>query len=221
MNRMVRPMSRADVPAVASLHELAFAGSLGVALGTTYVRRMLEQFLVARDAICLVHEVDGGLAGYVFGAPDVEWPLLNRRMLPSIALAVLAHPNVLLYPACRRKTVGRLKSVVLRVTPIASHTPQQQTRAPAPVYDLVGIGVHPRSRGRGVAQALMAAFEQEATRRGYRSLLLSAHADNRAARRLYEGRRWAVLSEAEGAVYYLKTFDAPHDSGPNAMEGVP
>jgi len=214
-------MTSSDLAQVASLHRVAFASSLGVSLGHSYVRRMLAHFLAANDAISLICEIDGTVAGYVFGAPDDEWPKVNRRLLPTIAFAVLTHPAVMLHPDFRGKIHYRVKSLLTHVTPIDTHTDENRARAPAPVYDLVGIGVDPRRRGRGVAQALMAAFEEMAPRLGYRSLLLSAYSDNHAARRLYERRHWDVLSDDGRAVYYVKTFDLPPPSGPKSLEGTP
>ena len=58
-----------DLPALVKTHQHAFAGSLGVDLGTRYVTEFLKWFITDSDAINLVREKGGHIAGYVFGAP--------------------------------------------------------------------------------------------------------------------------------------------------------
>ncbi len=59
--------------------------------------------------------------------------------------------------------------------------------------EILSLGVLPAWRRRGAGQALLAAVNAEAGRRGLAALVLEVAADNAAARRLYEGCGFAQV----------------------------
>ncbi len=62
--------------------------------------------------------------------------------------------------------------------------------APARVW-ILSVAVDPRRRGRGIADALLAAVEREARRRGIRELMATVAPGNTASRRLFARRGYS------------------------------
>lgn len=207
----IRDMIAADIPDVARLHREAFAGSLGVALGKRYAEQLFNWYVSDADSVRLVCELEDRMAGYVFGGPDDRWPLLNRALFPTMALAFATHPWVAFHRHFVRQIPGRVASL-LRVTPPAAHPSRAEARAYAPVFDLVGIGVAKHARGRGIGDALVASFESRAWRAGFGSVILSVYANNASARRLYRSRGFREMTNDGRVVYYLAVRPSEEDS---------
>ena len=62
------------------------------------------------------------------------------------------------------------------------------------VADVMTIAVAPRAQGRGLGRLLLGELERRATARGAGHVILEVRADNVAARGLYEGAGYAVVS---------------------------
>jgi ribosomal protein S18 acetylase RimI-like enzyme len=177
----VVPASLADLEAVLPIHEMAFAGTMGVALGRPYLRPFLRSFVEQPESLFLVARGERGPLGYVVGRP--VGPAGDRRLLVAVAAGMVTHPWVAFRRDVRAEVVRRLRG--LRAA-AASGDPV----LPEPVLSLVGIGTAPEARGQGVGTALVAAFEDEVTARGFASARLSVFRDNEPARHLYESRGW-------------------------------
>lgn len=203
----VRPMTRSDVAEVARLHRAAFAGSLGVALGDRYGRRMLRWYLDEPGAIALVATRGPRIVGYVFGADDRRWSALNRALLASAVAGVLRRPWIVLQPAFLRKVPERLGNLFHRV-PMDSVPAEERVRKTGGVFDLVGIGVAPDARGQRIGEALIDAFVdrvRETSR--FRSVLLGVYATNRSAHRSYERNGFRCLSDDGRVRHYLRDLE--------------
>ena len=185
----VRRATRADLDALVELHAAAFVGQMGPLLGPRYLRGFLAWFQSAPGAVSLVAELDGRLAGYVFGAPDGYGPRLSRELLPEIARGVLTNlPTIATHPSFVRQLRSRAANLVLRrepASPIFAATP-------AGCFCLVGIGTAEAARGKGVGRALIEAF---AAATSPRAVILDVFRDNAPARALYERSGFLVLAE--------------------------
>jgi ribosomal protein S18 acetylase RimI-like enzyme len=180
---VVVPASMEDLDAVLPLHQRAFAGSMGVALGRPYLRPFLTSFLEGPDRVFLVARDGSEVVGYVFGKPAESSD--DRRLALGVAKGLLRHPGVLRRADVRAELLRRLR----RFDQALDEAPG----LPLPTIDLVGIGTDPARRGHGLGRALLRAFEGEVVRLGFGSARLSVYRDNAAARRLYEEAGWTSL----------------------------
>jgi ribosomal protein S18 acetylase RimI-like enzyme len=71
-----------------------------------------------------------------------------------------------------------------------------------PLLNVHDLAVLPEARGRGVGDALLAAIEAEARRRGCCKVTLEVREDNPVARRLYVRNGFTAGQAAGGAVQY-------------------
>lgn len=200
---IIRETRIEDLPALVKTHQHAFAGSLGVDLGTRYVTEFLKWFITDSEAINLVCEKGGHIAGYVFGAPTGYNTRMNRALMGTIALATVTHPQVLArsgylrqIPERGRALLGKSKKPPVPVSP-STRVPQTNERS----YRLTGIGVSPDFRRQRIAQKLIQGYEQEVWAKGYAVIYLSVYADNTGARALYEGCGWNAVNDGKIVTY--------------------
>jgi ribosomal protein S18 acetylase RimI-like enzyme len=197
----VRPALLSDLPAYVPLHQAAFAGSMGVKLGTRYLHDFLKWFITDPDAISLVCEKDGKLAGYVFGAKQGYNTRMNRALVGTMALAMITHPWLLVRAEYLAQLPERLRHLVGRSKKSPSPTPSSE-EPPKNLFRMVGLGVSPDFRRQGIGQRLIHAYEAEAWARGYEALQLSVYEDNTGARTLYETCGWKPVKSNGKIVTY-------------------
>lgn len=192
--------------AAADVHLDAFRGYPNARLGRPYARAFLQWFRNSdRGAAFVAVDDDNQVAGYVAGALLPYGEQLNRDLFPLVAKTTLLRPWILLNGRFLRAVRAKILWTLGRRKQFISAEPE----LPQPTMSLVGIGTAARARGRGVGGQLVAAFEEEARRRGARSLRLSVYAENITARRLYERCGWTFAGgsdEPGSAVYYAKVL---------------
>lgn len=169
-----------DVSAVADVHEVAFAKSMGVGLGRAYIESFLRWFIERHGAISLVESDERGPLGYVFGAFLTTLSDMNVDVGPVAAKQIAKNPTLLMQAPFRRELVRRMK--LLLGAQERTDTPS----LPEPVMSLVGIGTAPSARGRGVGSRLVASFVERARTSGAASVRLSVYRKNTAAIALYK-----------------------------------
>lgn len=97
----IRPMTAADVAAVARLHHAAMGRSLWARLGLPFLESLYRELL--RDPVFLayVYEEDGAVAGFIAGASNSRGLFTRtlrrgwRRLAGPLILGVLRNPSVL------------------------------------------------------------------------------------------------------------------------------
>lgn len=94
-------------------------------------------------------------------------------------------------------------------------------RKGAAIARLYSITVAPEARGKGLARALMAACEADATDRSARAVRLEVRSTNSSAIRLYEAGGYRVIAtlesyypDGEAALRMEKSLDAPSNGAP-------
>lgn len=94
-------------------------------------------------------------------------------------------------------------------------------RQGARIGRLYSITVAPEARGQGLARALMAACEADATDRGARAVRLEVRSSNSSALRLYEAGGYRVIAtlesyypDGEAALRMEKSLEAPSNGAP-------
>jgi ribosomal protein S18 acetylase RimI-like enzyme len=185
---LTRPLLRSDVPSLVPVHRAAFAGHVHGRLGDAYAAGFLRFF--AQDAptrrtigIVVVDE-RGALCGYVCGVEQEHAKDLVAMTRPHGARALAARPWLWFHPDTRQKVVGQLQRR-LGATPN-----DEPPTLRAPVMGLYAIGVSSLVRGKGVAQVLLRAFEQQALHMQMGTMLLSVFEHNAPAIAAYERAGW-------------------------------
>ena len=178
-------------------HTAAFAGSLGVALGQRYVTEFVKWFITDDEAISLVAENDGRIAGYVFGAPTGYGTRMNRALIGTIAWATITHPGVVVRSGFLGQIPGRVRALLGAASTDSEPTPGRAERS----FRLTGIGVSPEFLRQGVAQGLIHGYEEQVWERGYDAIYLSVYGTNRRARALYERCGWRQVRGGDVVTY--------------------
>jgi ribosomal protein S18 acetylase RimI-like enzyme len=179
-------------------HMAAFAGSLGVELGERYVTEFVTWFVTDQEAINLVCEKDGRIAGYVFGAPTGYNTRMNRALMGAIAWATITHPYVVVRSGFFRQIPERVRALLGKAKKVPEPTTQE---TPKRSFRLTGIGVSPEFRRQGIAQALIRGYEEQVWDRGYEVIYLSVYATNKRARALYESCGWRAVNDGKVVTY--------------------
>ncbi|MBZ0294176.1 MAG: GNAT family N-acetyltransferase [Anaerolineae bacterium] len=197
----VRPARLSDLPAYVPLHQAAFAGSMGVELGKRYVTNFLKWFITDPEALNLICEADGRLAGYAFGAPQGYNTRMNRALIGTIALATITHPWLFARSGFLAQLPERLRHLLGRSNKAPSPA-LSSDEPPRRLFRMVGLGVSPDFRRQGIGQQLIKAYEDEAWARGYEALQLSVYENNSGARALYETCGWKPIKSNGKVVTY-------------------
>lgn len=201
----ITPLTEASLDSVVEIHLAAFPDYMNTQLGRGYLHAFLHWFLGRQDTVALLASSESGqVLGYAVGAPVSYGSELNRALLPSALLAVVAKPWILASPRIRRTAWQRIQSMFGRKEAV-----KEKPLLPMHTLSLVSIGVDPQARGRSVGEQLMKAWEEGAKQIGCASLRLSVYPQNAGARRFYERNGWIPFQESvpEGhAMYYSKIF---------------
>lgn len=175
--------------ALAGLHLEAFPGFFLTSLGRRFLRLLYAGFMSAPEAICLVAEDNGDTLG--FAAGTVNPAGFFRRLLRqrALAFALAAFPGLVRNPLfAARKCLGALFY-------------RGETPAGLPEAALLSsLAVSPAAQGRGVGQALVAAFVEDIRRRGGKTVYLTTDENENERTNRFYARCGFVL---------LDTFNRP------------
>jgi ribosomal protein S18 acetylase RimI-like enzyme len=187
---------------------MAFAGTMGVALGSRYTRAFLRRFVDDRSAVAIVAVVDGSVQGYVLGAAVSAASTTSRKVAPAALLGLMSRPWLLARRSVRAEMLRRMSTLGKATS--GSDRPTE-IELPEPIFSLVAIGVAPVTRGTGLGKALVTAFEDEAARRGAASVRLSVYRDNDVACRLYHSVGWQPFPHPSNrdVLYYGRSLASP------------
>jgi ribosomal protein S18 acetylase RimI-like enzyme len=180
----LRPLTDADLPAVARLHCLAFPDSTFTRLGPAAARAHYAAQLSSPGMVGLAAVRDGRLAGFCVAGrlAGSERAALLRRHGPRLALCALRRPWVLLH------LLGAL-----------ARRASRPAAAPAPrTFDIQAIAVLPGVRRAGVGRALMQKAEAAARRQGHARLGLAVYRRREEVARFYEALGWRRMSPWQG-----------------------
>jgi ribosomal protein S18 acetylase RimI-like enzyme len=191
---------------VAELHLVAFEGYTNTLIGKPYVRTFISWFCEADEAIalCAIDRTNTPV-GYVFGAPLGYSTKLNKKILWPAITGILLRPWLVFNNRLRWIVVNRVRKLIMREKLDMNEKPI----LPSPTMSLVGIGVHPKSRGQGVGQKLLMAFELSTIEAKAKSMRLSVYPEKIAARKLYTKAGWKSFDDVKGPlIYYYKSIES-------------
>ena len=169
--RLARPD---DVPGIVVVHQAGFQGFFLTFLGPTFLHELYSAILADSDGIGFVAEVDYHIGGFVMGTaqPAGFYRRLLRQRWWRFARAAML-------PALRQPTIiPRL----LRAFSMPGQAAEHVGRG-----TLMSIAVSPDVQSKGVGQALVRSFLDEALRRDLRQVDLTTDQDNNdATNRFYQ-----------------------------------
>ncbi len=178
----VRQMSAGDIERVVELHLAVFQGFFLSFLGPRFLR-VFYSSAVALGEIALVSEASDRVVGFVMGStsPGRFFKQLLRTRL--LAFALSAAPAVLRRP----RIAARVARALVK--------PKDAAKA-AGVATLMSLGVDPAAQGLGAGKALVAAFLEEARKRGSRTTDLTTDmVENERTNAFYRGLGFRVARE--------------------------
>ena len=204
---LVREVRISDLPSIVKCHKTVFPDALSTAMGSNYVRKMLEWYIAAPQSFLFFIENKGECIGYCGGMvrePHSEGSASSMVQYSFWAAvgALLSQPALLLHPEVRTKYSFILKNVKNRI--LRKVVPTRQGPEPSPEKDLVPIspvdpyaglvviGVQPLWQSKGYGTLLMDQFDSVVRQRGVRRAVLSVRSGNTKAIRSYVQNRWTV-----------------------------
>ncbi len=183
---LVRPITRDDLDAVTQLHLISFPASDLTRAGRGVVKRYYEAQWERPEGSRLMAGIweESRLVAFIC-AGDLGDALSSflRRHRWFLVGSYAARPWLLF----RGETFGRLLLAAgWRSAPAGSAGPR---------YRVLSIGTHPAFRGRGFAQRLLRAAEEDAKNAGETEIGLTVEPENEDAVALYLGRGWEPIRE--------------------------
>lgn len=191
-------MEEKHLDEVSLLHIEAFKDYPSTKLGKQYVKAFLKLFLESKFSICFVASEGNKICGYVVGIENDK--LKTKKIAPIIFFSFLRKPYLIFYKKILKKIYYRLRNhfkINKNIFP----------DLPLPFISLVGIGVNPEKKGRGIGGLLMGSFEDEAIKRGYKAMRLSVYNNNLGAKKLYERQGWKPFPLPFDYLYYYKILN--------------
>jgi ribosomal protein S18 acetylase RimI-like enzyme len=190
-----------------------FPSSLATKLGKKYVSKTLDWFLSKPNRFLFHIEEEGKVIGYCGGfIPSKPGDGSSSGMLQHafneavkglvVKPWLLFHKEVVTYYPfiwrnIKRKFTGKVvpaPTTSKNVTPFKTYV------------GLVVIGVLPSKRGTGVAQQLMAEFENKSRQLHQNELVLSVKKDNNRAIKAYNNYGWNIKEEHQKTYVLQKTI---------------
>ena len=202
----VRPTTTGELPDIAACHIACFPNSLATRLGKKYVQKSLEWFLVNPNRFLFHVEIGGKVAGYCGGfvpakAGDGSSSGMLQHAFKEAVRGIATKPFLLLHPEVRHYYPFLWMNIKRKLTGKAKpFKPEDATKPFKRFVGLVVIGVHPTHRGSGLAQQLMATFEDRVREYQQNELVLSVKKDNGRAIKAYKNFGWNIKEE------HLKTY---------------
>lgn len=203
----IRAMDSADLDAVVGVHQYAFPLFFLTRMGPGFLRAYYRTVLDFPGSIALVACAGGEavrVQGFAVGFhdPHLFYALFaqhRRRLLPSLALAVMRDPGLIAQMLRNVRRVSDQQGIVHRGT-----------------AELSSIGV--AGQGGGIGGQLMEAFVAAATATGAQQILLTTDRDDNDAVRAFYERRGFVLDGFENRgerwlCRYVRSLDSTLSGG--------
>ncbi len=198
-----------DLKNLALCHMSAFPKSLTTAMGSNYVKKTLEWYIIEPDAVLIMAENEKKEAlGYAGGLLVHEATIqgstsaMSQYAFKTALFAFALRPWLLFHPQIRRhfpyiryflkrqwlKYYGKKKNSESKLKP-------KSQKAQRRSIGLVGIGVIREVQGKGVGSELLRFFEDKAISLGAEYMNLSVEPDNYKAIRSYERNGWQRIED--------------------------
>ena len=180
----VRPLKPTDISKAVELHMAAFPDFFLTFLGPTFLRLLYGFYAADENAVALAGEKDGQIVATVLGTnrPGNFYRRMAQRHFVLFAWACFE-------PLLRRPAIFRrlVRALLYRGDPpLASQNGAL----------LASICVDPNTRGSGIGNAMLVAFEREMWKRNADFVYLTTDRDeNQAVQAFYGKQGWSVQAE--------------------------
>jgi ribosomal protein S18 acetylase RimI-like enzyme len=162
-----RRIEKKDIAQVVAVHLVSFQGFFLSSLGSKFLETMYESFMTDDKSVFVVAQENNNIVGFSVGVSHNFSFSSSISYWRKLAFAISLTPVLLrnmrsLLP----KIISRYKSEDLNLI------------VPDKAIFLKSIGVLPTFLGRGIANELIAYFEQESILLGYEQVLLTTDVNN-------------------------------------------
>lgn len=189
---MIRPITEADLDAVASLHLASYHDDH---FTSQLPRKLLRNYygeIIKLNPFSYIALSDDGKQplGFVVGGLHTQESInaFVRNNMLALVSVVIKHPNFLV-----RRLVNRLKR----------HSQQRTSNVR---FRLLSIAVSAQNQSRGTGQALLRQFEQGLRSQRISEYGLSVHSSNMKAIKFYLRENFRIEFDTGEAKYYFKTL---------------
>jgi ribosomal protein S18 acetylase RimI-like enzyme len=192
----IRALRVDDLPAVASVHLMAFSGRALSELGHEVVRRYYDwQLRGPHESVCLgvfqAEDLTGFCFGGVFHGALTGFLRKNRSFL---VWRVLSHPW-LISSSFFRERMALAINVLRRTSAASVHPVVSNMRS----FGILAVAVNPDHQGLGLGKKLMQASEKVALERSFSRMHLTVEPENIQAVTFYESLGWQKAESSDVA----------------------
>jgi ribosomal protein S18 acetylase RimI-like enzyme len=207
----IKNSKKQALPKLADCHITCFPSSLASRLGSRYVQKTLEWFLVNPNRFLYHIEVDEKVAGYCGGFVPIKFGdgsssgMLQYAFNEAIK-GIIKNPLLLFHAEVRQHYPFIWMNIKRKLT--GKTKPAQPVPVGKPFNPFVGlvvIAVHPHYRGTGIAQQLMNEFENRVRQYNQNEVVLSVKKDNGRAIKAYQ-KFGLKIKEEHAQTYVMNKF---------------
>lgn len=198
----LRDATLSDLPMIAKCHRAAFPRALSSAMGETYLRKMLEWYLLSDRAFMFLIRQNDRCVGYCGGliydgthAMGSASSMLQHSFREAIQ-SFLLRPWLFFHPEFVAKYKLAARNIWKRLLGVGSEQRQRvQPAAPVERYTgLVIIGIDKEYQGQGFGSQLLQEFEQKTRKLQIAKMLLTVLSTNHQAIKSYKRNGWSVTA---------------------------
>jgi hypothetical protein len=173
IRRRIRPMTAADAPEVARLHEAAMGASVWAQLGRGFLTAVYRAALPHPDFLGYVYDESGHIGGFIAGSSNPE--RLTRETLQRFGLRVAwaASARLLRHPALLPRLAGTLRYF----------RDSRPPDVPENCAESFFCSFEPQLRGKRISGLINKVLFDELARRGRRWVKITTDAHNADAAR--------------------------------------
>lgn len=194
----IRPLTHADLSAVADVHQQIFVDNFLSHLGNRFLELFYAEFIDTSNNYGFVAIYDDQIVASLLGTTDSN-ALFNRfysshwlRLSRIVAQRTLTNSYVRQHAFQR---IPHIRRAILSVFRITSKTPSAHnagadTGSPRISARLLSIGILSEYRGQGIAERLVEYFVERLAEKGEKWIGLSVDTNNSRAIAFYEKNGW-------------------------------
>lgn len=191
-----------DINEIASIHIRTFKEkSMGAYLGKEFIAEKIRWFVCNSNSISLIAFIDNKVVGFVYGAALGYSSIMHRYLIKRYLEILLKKPYIIL----NSKLLSALINKILKLKN-DNENAVNMDYYPTPVIKLADVAVIDDYKNQGIGGKLVNAFEREASKRGYKCIILKTKKNNTAAIKMYKKNNWVNIDDvsSKAMAYFIK-----------------